>query len=968
MEQKHQNKLISALREIVLSGTSSFDLDTLAQRIVETCVNLSHASRGAIFLYNESCSELVMRAEKNHAPKLRFIAGYEVDVTKKNEEKIGLTVFAFIRNTTLALNSVEQIKSHPAHLGKYTNKKYGNTDCHSVLCIPLKTNNGEAIGILKLENTLDQKVHLKFSETTKKCLELIADVATEAIINFKGQVSKIEKSTDLILSNSLGSNSTGNLTERLRQISMSFKEISNAGGVSIWLIEGSKLVCKAAVGNNYQALEKKEYPLPPHVDGGISMGLTPWIAKTGETINIKTNEQIIAHPQYRGTYNNVLYPDGQDRCESFIGTPLKIGEKIIGVIKADNRVQDDNHPEEYFTTEESQIFSYLAVVTSIIVKSEQQFQTSSKHDKKLLDLYKLGTECCELDNHKDIFRYLLVGLTNGEGIGFNRVVLFKFSDDLDKPYLTGIMGIGPRDKAEAKRLQVLFDLGEKFDINFCKSHPEKSRLSSFIEEKRVYLSKKGGLYDCIIRIRNEECYPMQMIEVENCDKNVKNLLKTLGSNNNKVHIFSLSDADGQTYVGICDSMYANSNAIDEFCENAANTFINQVSIALSKLSLEKSKEEATEKAWREFTAITAHRIGTETAIISGALNYLKKTLKPLLKSRKRALWEEELEDLENSVENLKMAVREYTELQKAPIKKRQKIGLSELLDQVKHEIEKLQSTSSKEIKVSRNYPNNLPVIYGDWDCLTYAFKELLDNAVKALPQGGKINIYTNVIGDSDHIKIYISDNGPGIRPEVMSKIFDPGFKDRIGGTGLGLHIVKKNIELHQGKIEARNNPSGGASFLVTLRIQKFDQDDKKRVLLIEDNKVHRKQIMRSMRDKSPDFEVDIATNEADAITLIKQAGLLNNKKPYDFVVADVNLEDGGGSRFGGVNVLEFISKNNIESKVIIVTAHQTLPYRDKSGHEKSVLEKSKELNVFQFIPRNQPDKDYLDELNKVLYI
>ncbi|MBT9317743.1 sensor histidine kinase [Leptothoe spongobia] len=454
MEQQHQNKLISALKEISFSVTGSFDLDHFLQRIVETSINLANASRGAIFLYDESCSKLVMRAEKNNAPELRFMAGYEVDSTKKNKEKIGLPVFAFIQNETLALNSVEQIKSHPAHLGKYT--KYSNTECHSLLCIPLKNSNGKAIGVLKLENTLNQEVHLKFSEKTKTCLELIADVATEVIINFKGQVSKIGQSTDLILSNSLGSNSTENLTERLRKIAMSFKEISNAGGVSIRLIEGSRLVCKAAVDHNYQALEKKAYPLPSHVNEDIPMGLTPWIIKIGETINIKTNDKVIAHSQYKATYNTVFYPDGQD--------------------------------------------------------------------------------------------------------------------------------------------------------------------------------------------------------------------------------------NGQTYVGVCDSMYANSNTIDDFCENAANTFINPASIALSKLYLEKSKEEA----WRNFTAIMAHRIGTETAIISGGLNYLRKTLKSIIKPRNKSLWKYELEDLENSVENLKIAVRDYTELQKASVAKRQRIDLSKLLDQVKYKIEKLQ--------------------------------------------------------------------------------------------------------------------------------------------------------------------------------------------------------------------------------------------------------------------------------------
>ena len=615
-----------------------------------------------------------MRAEKNHASKLRFKARYNASI--ESEEKIGLTTYAFVKGETLALNSVEEIMSHPSHLGKYVDRKnYEITDCHSILCIPLKTQGKAPIGVLKIENTLDQKGRQKFSDTTKECLQLLANIATDAIENFRKQTAKIDNSIDIILLNSLKTEKVSNLAQKLRQIAKTFKEISNATGVSIWLIEGSRLVCKGAAGPNYEDLEGKDYHLTVDISSKKGIGITPWIAFSGETINIKSHQEIISHPQYKGTYDNVLYPDNKNRCESFIGAPLNNGKEIIGVIKADSRIADENHPETYFTTEEAQIFSYLSIITSSIVISAQEFQRTNRHNSQLLALYKLGTECYELENSDEIFWYLLVGLTNGEGIGFNRVTLFEFVNDLNEPSLAGLLALGPRSRAEANKLQNLFDSGKKFDIDFCKSQSNSSQmeLNSFIKEKCLSLSQEDALYCYVNQIINGECYPVQQISVENCSQSVQDFLSSIESTNEKIHLFSISDVDEKLYIGICDSMYAHSNSIDNFSRDAANTFINQVSLALSRLSLKKTKEETTEEAWREFTAITAHRIGTETAIISGALKFLKQSLKPLTRSRIHNPWEEDIGDLENSVSNLKHAVREYTEFQKPPKIKRQKI-------------------------------------------------------------------------------------------------------------------------------------------------------------------------------------------------------------------------------------------------------------------------------------------------------
>ena len=65
-------------------------------------------------------------------------------------------------------------------------------------------------------------------------------------------------------------------------------------------------------------------------------------------------------------------------------------------------------------------------------------------------------------------------------------------------------------------------------------------------------------------------------------------------------------------------------------------------------------------------------------------------------------------------------------------------------------------------------------------------------------------------------RISITDNGPGIPAEALTKIFMPFYTTKANGTGLGLAVVQKIVVQHGGSVEARNQPAGGAEFLVWL--------------------------------------------------------------------------------------------------------------------------------------------------------
>lgn len=92
---------------------------------------------------------------------------------------------------------------------------------------------------------------------------------------------------------------------------------------------------------------------------------------------------------------------------------------------------------------------------------------------------------------------------------------------------------------------------------------------------------------------------------------------------------------------------------------------------------------------------------------------------------------------------------------------------------------------------------------------------LLDNAAAHSPKGSEIGL--SLCSDSDHAIIRIKDQGAGVEPQIISRLFEPFFTTRRGGTGLGLSIVKHTIEAHNGRVALYNNdPAPGCTVEIAL--------------------------------------------------------------------------------------------------------------------------------------------------------
>lgn len=126
-----------------------------------------------------------------------------------------------------------------------------------------------------------------------------------------------------------------------------------------------------------------------------------------------------------------------------------------------------------------------------------------------------------------------------------------------------------------------------------------------------------------------------------------------------------------------------------------------------------------------------------------------------------------------------------------------------------------------KVKLNLNLQKGLPIISGDAVGIQQVLKNLIQNAIEAMADGGSLSIATrngvsSFYQDRPIVLIEVTDTGPGIAPEKHEQIFDPFFTTKTTGTGLGLSISYQIIEHHGGIISIESDPDQATSFMVEL--------------------------------------------------------------------------------------------------------------------------------------------------------
>jgi CheY-like chemotaxis protein len=127
---------------------------------------------------------------------------------------------------------------------------------------------------------------------------------------------------------------------------------------------------------------------------------------------------------------------------------------------------------------------------------------------------------------------------------------------------------------------------------------------------------------------------------------------------------------------------------------------------------------------------------------------------------------------------------------------------------------------AKEIEVTVDTDQEMPTVHWDFHKMLQVFQNLLDNALKFTPAGGRISLSAR--SKSDFIELQVVDNGIGIPKDRQNQIFerfyqvDSSSTRRYGGSGLGLSIVREIVVAHNGKVFVESGEEKGTSFLILM--------------------------------------------------------------------------------------------------------------------------------------------------------
>jgi len=247
---------------------------------------------------------------------------------------------------------------------------------------------------------------------------------------------------------------------------------------------------------------------------------------------------------------------------------------------------------------------------------------------------------------------------------------------------------------------------------------------------------------------------------------------------------------------------------DEF-EELANSF-NVMTGDLRRFQVQLIQS-AKLAAIGELASNVAHEINNPLTSILGYAGLIKAETDP-------TIMKEELEIIEKEALRAREIIRNLLDFARQTPLKMEEADINNILKTVLA-LTRSQARASN-IEVIENLKEGLPKISIDINQIKQVFINIINNAISAMPKGGRLSISTDIENGDGFIKIDFSDTGIGIPEENLPRIFEPFFttKEAISGTGLGLSISYGIVERHRGKIEVKSKVGVGSTFTVKLPI------------------------------------------------------------------------------------------------------------------------------------------------------
>jgi signal transduction histidine kinase/CheY-like chemotaxis protein len=673
------------------------------------------------------------------------------------------------------------------------------------------------------------------------------------------------------------------------------------------------------------------------------VGLTAWIAATGKKFHASNPAELSRHCHHKGQYDQWNFPPKTDtECGAFLGVPLHIGGTTIGVIKVENTSRVDKTDPRDFSKDAQQRFEILAQdvalsITRLQTQIPARYEIIQKAQQTIIEIVRGGLELADLVNRvvtetRALFHAGACALFLREG-NFLRQPNWAASGwaqsglDVREYELVPLQTVKRNPTSDDEKIGLTVWIAVTREQFTARSNTEL----------RMHPHHKGT-FDAYNFPEGEQCESFMGSPLLANDELV-GVLKV------ETKKRTVDRTEEYTYFNELDKI-----VFDLIAKSAA--------IAIQNARLQRAAAEATENAWKQFSAMAAHRTGSEAADIRGALRWLREDL---AKTGVENIAEPNLGRIGRALNRIDTFVQEFTQFTRTPDLTLERLNINDICVDAKSQSA---AAGAERVQVDMRLASGLPLLWGDREKLLYSFKELFQNAVRAMSDKPerRLVIATNALNDGATIRIEFTDSGDGVAPGTKERIFEPGFRGRPGGTGLGLAIVHTTIKQHRGTIREAGTHGRGAHFVIELPVRVPEGATPERILIVDDNQAFRLDLEKIVKWDAPGRRVVAASNE-------HEAKLQLAKQDFDIVITDVDLSEAGGTSTGGLSVLRAAREGDEATQVIVVTAYGKMEVRaeGESGTSRiSVEEHAKRLRCFAFIPRPHPNRDYLDVVRETV--
>lgn len=216
------------------------------------------------------------------------------------------------------------------------------------------------------------------------------------------------------------------------------------------------------------------------------------------------------------------------------------------------------------------------------------------------------------------------------------------------------------------------------------------------------------------------------------------------------------------------------------------------------------------EAWSEMARQVAHEIKNPLTPVQLNAEHLRRVhadrgapLSPVLEGCVSAILKQ--------VRILRQIASEFSSYASSPVADRVPTQLADLIEET---VGSYRSGLESRVEVVVDVPDGLPPFSLDRVLMQRALTNIIENALHAMPAEGRLSI--GVEADGDRWTLVVADTGVGLEPEALARIFEPYFSTKVTGTGLGMAIAKRNVELNGGTIAVTSEAGRGTRVAISL--------------------------------------------------------------------------------------------------------------------------------------------------------